>query len=60
MASWVSRWQLDEHLAGVRGKGAQDGWFSLAAETELAQAHNRPYILTSLDLYKAFDQINRG
>eukprot|EP00969_Alexandrium_andersonii_P145694 6443472-Alexandrium_andersonii.AAC.1 len=57
---WVRTWQHDQCFAGVKGKGAHQAWFSTAARAERAQLGEDPYALTALDLYKAFDQCNRG
>eukprot|EP00969_Alexandrium_andersonii_P225300 9950869-Alexandrium_andersonii.AAC.2 len=60
MQKWSQSWQLRQHFAGCKGVGAQDAWFEASASLEWAQESERPVLATSLDLYKCFDQLNRG
>eukprot|EP00969_Alexandrium_andersonii_P022200 971407-Alexandrium_andersonii.AAC.1 len=59
MSSWINGWTPACAFAGVAGRGAQDAWYGLAARCEQALLGGRSVTSTSVDVYKAFDQVCR-
>eukprot|EP00969_Alexandrium_andersonii_P310763 13732142-Alexandrium_andersonii.AAC.1 len=56
---WLSR-QSNGHLfSGIEGMSAEDAWFASAVAVEGAQARGDPAMMVSMDMWKAFDQVNR-
>ena len=45
--------------AGVPGRGAEQGWYLTALDTELAKLRGQDVIAGSADVMKCFDQIIR-
>eukprot|EP00969_Alexandrium_andersonii_P294601 13021656-Alexandrium_andersonii.AAC.1 len=56
---WISSWADDSLHSGVKGIGAADAWHATALKVERAQRSGDPVALTTVDLYKCYDQINR-
>eukprot|EP00969_Alexandrium_andersonii_P000617 26498-Alexandrium_andersonii.AAC.1 len=59
MRAWLDDWYPQTSFAGIEGVGACDAWSITALHLEQARCESAPAILTSFDLFKAFDQINR-
>ena len=59
MEDWIGTWATPEMFAGIKGKGAQDGWYDTAIAFELANAHGLPVTGAAADIHKCFDQIQR-
>eukprot|EP00969_Alexandrium_andersonii_P034359 1503397-Alexandrium_andersonii.AAC.1 len=59
MREWVDRWIGDVTYAGGKGAGAADAVMATSVAVECAIERDLPLILTCVDLYKAFDQVNR-
>ena len=59
IADWIEEWRLPEMFAGIKGVGAPDATWQEALEIELATADGRRYSGTGIDLYKAFDMVDR-
>ena len=57
---WVKTWAVEELHAGVRGRSAQEGWYAMGVVIEQGLLLSRNFTATAFDLWKAFDQINRG
>ena len=49
----------NEMYARVRGRGAQDGWYDLAIQMELASIKGEHIAGAAADVHKCFDQIQR-
>ena len=60
LKGWQKSWRRPQLCSGVAGAGAQDAWYGIAARVEAARATNKLAITTALDLFKAFDQVNRS
>ena len=56
---WIETWQLDEMLAGVKGRGAEDGWYSTALLIEDRVLAGEHVTIGATDVYKCFDQLQR-
>lgn len=56
---WVEDWATPEMHAGVKGMGAQDGWYGTAVTAELAHVDHTHITGASADLHKCFDRIQR-
>lgn len=56
---WNATWQHGAMVAGVRERGADDGWWHSALLTEQDHVNGTPYTGGAADIYKCFDQINR-
>ena len=37
LAPWIDTWALEEMYAGMRGRGAEDAWWTTALEVEFAR-----------------------
>ena len=59
LADWVDAWDDEGLNAGVRGKGAMDGWYRTALELELHKVQGSRIAGASIDVYKCFDQLVR-
>eukprot|EP00969_Alexandrium_andersonii_P090876 4011759-Alexandrium_andersonii.AAC.1 len=59
LQSWVDTWSGEHIFAGVRSVGAADAWMSASVRMERARLANWPVALTTVDLFKCFDQVNR-
>ena len=57
LSGWVTKWQLPEMYAGVKGGGADLAWLSTAIDTEQATLELRDFLKAMLDVWKCFDQI---
>eukprot|EP00969_Alexandrium_andersonii_P022128 968879-Alexandrium_andersonii.AAC.1 len=45
--------------SGVRGRGAADAWYRTAADLECNTLHGRHTSITTVDVFKCFDQLDR-
>ena len=62
MDPWIETWATPEMHAGVRGTGAQDGWYGTAVEIErtLLEPEGHEHLTGAIaDIHKCFDQIQR-
>ena len=59
MESWIEKWAMPEMFAGIKGKGAADGWYETALEFELANMEGDHVTGAAADVHKCFDQIQR-
>ena len=57
---WTKQWGLEDMVAGVEGVGAEDGWWETSFQLEAARLKEQPATGGATDVYKCFDQINRG
>ena len=57
---WNQSWQVEEMTAGVKRRGADDGWWYTALRIEQDQINGTPYTGGAADIFKCFDQINRA
>ena len=57
---WIDDWDMPEIFAGGIGKGAQDGWYSTAAQLENFQLHKVWYAGGAVDIRKCVDQMPRS
>ena len=62
MDAWIETWATPEMHAGIRGVGAQDGWYGTAIEPE--RVYQEPIGHDHLtgaiaDIHKCFDQVQR-
>eukprot|EP00969_Alexandrium_andersonii_P180589 7980824-Alexandrium_andersonii.AAC.1 len=58
--AWCRAWAAPQMFAGVPGRGAAEAWYGTALQNETTQLKGGLLIYTTLDVYKAFDQINRA
>eukprot|EP00969_Alexandrium_andersonii_P330617 14612406-Alexandrium_andersonii.AAC.1 len=58
-SKWYKMWSSKELRAGVPGRGAEDGWLTIAALSESVKRASSPSICAALDISKCFDQANR-
>eukprot|EP00969_Alexandrium_andersonii_P010140 442535-Alexandrium_andersonii.AAC.1 len=56
---WVSSWAHVSLHSGVKGIRATDAWHATALKVERAQRSGDLVALTTVGLYKCYDQINR-
>ena len=60
LAPWIKTWAGPHTFAGVEGKGAPDAAYSTALQLEHDKLEGAPHVGGSADIYKCFDQIQRG
>ena len=60
MAPWIDEWAMDEMYAGVKGQGAQDGWYKMALYIEAWNLTNGKFTGGTVDIWKCLDQIPRN
>ena len=56
---WNATWQHPAMVAGVKKRGADDGWWHTALISEQDFVNGAPYTGGAADIYKCFDQIQR-
>ena len=59
MDRWVDTWAEPEMFAGIRGRGAADGWYETGIDMEEALAEGKHIVGAAADVHKCFDQIQR-
>eukprot|EP00969_Alexandrium_andersonii_P323699 14302169-Alexandrium_andersonii.AAC.1 len=59
LGPWIQNWKVEGLASGIKGFGAQDAWYTTGLHSEEALTSQRQVAYTSVDLYKAFDQVNR-
>ena len=47
-------------FAGIEGRGAADASYETAIALELAKLENKAFVGGAADVYKCFDQVQRG
>ena len=57
---WISLWASAHTFAGVEGKGAADAAYDAAIRMEYYKLKEIPLIGGSANIYKCFDQLQRG
>ena len=57
---WVKRWATEDMFAGLPGRSAQEAWYSTTIDIELAQVFGNAICGGACDVFKCFDQIQRG
>eukprot|EP00969_Alexandrium_andersonii_P182170 8050373-Alexandrium_andersonii.AAC.1 len=59
MRPWVEAWAPEQLCSGVRGRGAEDGWYATAVVAEAASAGGANFSASTFDLWKAYDRLQR-
>jgi hypothetical protein len=58
---WINTWEYPELFAGTTApSGAEDAWFLLGVDFELARLTGQPFTGGSADIWKCFDQVQRA
>ena len=57
MDDWINTWSHPAMMVGVKGRGAEDGWWNTSLNLELSHTSNEAYTGGAIDVYKCFDQI---
>lgn len=59
LAGWVEGWARDDMIAGVGGRGAEDGCYTSAVLLEEAELQGHDLTDVAADVFKCFDQLVR-
>ena len=59
LADWIDQWAPPEMFAGIRGRGAEDGWLETGFFMEQAAMEGQDYTAGAVDIMKCFDQLQR-
>ena len=57
---WIRSWEKEELFAGTTAPcGAEDAWYLMGVDMELARLSDQPLTGGSADIWKCFDQVQR-
>lgn len=59
LGEWSTAWIHPSILAGIPGRGSEDGAYASAVDIEYCRLHSIPYVCDITDLQKCFDRIFR-
>jgi hypothetical protein len=58
---WIRSWEKEELFAGTTAPcGAEDAWYLMGVDMELARLSDQPLTGGSADIWKCFDQVQRS